>query len=293
MLALSASTSGEEGDDDVAGRIRSVKPELLEDEAVATLSHGAWRLFVSLFLLADDYGNARGDARYLNGAVFWGAQMSVDEVTALLIEMEKLVIVYDARGQRYVSLRGWEKHQRVDHPGKPRVPGPDDEDATLVDLRTVLGKVPEDLAKPTETVAPDLRSDLDHDHDHILPGGGPVLPGLGIVPKLDVEGGLDKGRKLTLRAKVEASSYIEWFNKHFDREFRVIDTVLRDVKKLLKDGYDQKDMRRVAWFKRSEWLDNPEMVKYLRPETLLRPSKFGGYLDEAKSTMYKKEQRRE
>lgn len=285
----SASISGEEGADDVAGRIRSVKPELLEDEAVATLSHGAWRLFVSLFLLADDYGNARGDARYLNGAAFWGVTMSVDEVTSLLIEMEKLVVVYDARGQRYVSLRGWEKHQRVDHPGKPRVPGPDDDDATLVDLRALLGKIPAGLAKPTETVAPDLRSDLDHDHDHILPGQAPVLPGIGVAPKVEVGAPLDKGRKLTLRAKAEAMSYIEWFNKNFDRDFRVIDTVIRDVKKLLSQNYDQKDMRRVAWFKRSEWNNNPDMVKYLRPETLLRPSKFGSYLDEAKSTMYRKD----
>jgi uncharacterized phage protein (TIGR02220 family) len=286
-MELSASTSGEE-DETLAGRIRSVKPELLEDEAVATLSHGAWRLFVSLFLLADDYGNARGDARYLNGAVFWGAQVSVDDVTRFLAELSRLVVVYDVRGQRYVSLMGWDKHQRVDHPGKPRVPGSDDAESTLVDLSAFLGNVPENLAKGSESLAPDLRSDLDHDHDHdhMISGQVPSLPGLGKVPEADAGAPLDKAKRIGLRAKVEATSYVEWFNRRFERNYRVIEPVIRDIKKLLMQGYTQKDMRKVAWFKRSKWLNDKDMAQYLRPSTLLRPSKFGEYLDDARSSMF-------
>ena len=54
----------------MAGRIRSIKPELLEDEKAAALSDAAWRLFVSSWLLADDYGCFRAGPRYL-AALVW------------------------------------------------------------------------------------------------------------------------------------------------------------------------------------------------------------------------------
>jgi len=44
----------------VAGRIRCIKPELLEDERTAGLSHEAFRLFIGLILLSDDEGNGPG-----------------------------------------------------------------------------------------------------------------------------------------------------------------------------------------------------------------------------------------
>ena len=49
----------------MAGRIRSIKPELLDDEVAAGLSDAAWRLFVSSWILADDHGCFRAGARYL------------------------------------------------------------------------------------------------------------------------------------------------------------------------------------------------------------------------------------
>lgn len=42
----------------MAGRIRSIKPEILDDEKCASLSH---------LEIADDYGNLRGDPDYVRG----------------------------------------------------------------------------------------------------------------------------------------------------------------------------------------------------------------------------------
>ena len=111
----------------MAGRIRSIKPELLEDDKTSSLSDAAWRLFVSLWLLADDYGNARAGGRYLS-AMVW--QDTTRDANAPMLELAQLDLVktYSCKGQPYVSICGWSKHQRVDNAGKPRVPGPSEQD---------------------------------------------------------------------------------------------------------------------------------------------------------------------
>lgn len=50
------------------------------------------------------------------------------------------------------------------------------------------------------------------------------------------------------------------------------------VKARLKEGFTVEDMKLVIDKKCSEWLNNPEMAKFLRPETLFGP-KFEGYLN--------------
>jgi hypothetical protein len=109
----------------MAGRIRSIKPELLEDDKTANLSHEGWRCFVSLLLLADDYGNFRAHPALLEGAIFWGCPSS-QGMAPLMRELAEagLITTYTVRDQLYGHLNGWARHQRVDKPGKPRCPGP-------------------------------------------------------------------------------------------------------------------------------------------------------------------------
>ncbi|MFA5235216.1 MAG: hypothetical protein WC390_12535, partial [Sulfurimonas sp.] len=85
------------------GRIRTIKPELLEDEKTSALDHESFRLFVGLILLADDYGNARASGRYLNGAVFHSCGR-VKGAVADLNELARvgLVALYEGGGQAYV-----------------------------------------------------------------------------------------------------------------------------------------------------------------------------------------------
>lgn len=111
----------------MAGRIRSIKPELLDDNKACDLSDTAWRLFVSSWLLADDHGNLRADRRYLASQVW---QDTTRDADAPLHELAKagLVRVYCVRGSRYANIPGWARHQRIDNAGKPRVPGIDERD---------------------------------------------------------------------------------------------------------------------------------------------------------------------
>lgn len=107
----------------MSGRIRSIKPEILDDEEAADLSDPAWRLWVSLWVLADDYGNARASARYL-AALVWQDTRQAAKVPGLLSELASAnrIVRYEVAGQPYAHIRNWEKHQRIDNAGKPKVP---------------------------------------------------------------------------------------------------------------------------------------------------------------------------
>jgi len=139
------------------GRIRSLKPEWLEDELLVMCSSDARTLSVALILLADDYGNGRAGRVQLSGRVFPLSE-SLDTLDKALGELVRIRYagIYNADGQSYFSIRNWDKHQRVDKPGKPRVPGPPD---------NLFEKVPETLAKVPDSLAPDQDLDQDQDHD--------------------------------------------------------------------------------------------------------------------------------
>lgn len=106
------------------GRIRTIKPEILDDEKTARLSHLGWRTFVSMMLLADDYGNMRAAPQYLQAQIMWGRPDG--DISDAIGELEDagLVLRYEVNGQEYLNISGWHKHQKVDRPGRPRVPGP-------------------------------------------------------------------------------------------------------------------------------------------------------------------------
>ncbi len=142
----------------MAGRIRSIKPEILDDEVVAALPHLEFRLFVSMFVMADDYGNLGGVAARVKGTALWGATDSVDRVKAALEHMAEvgLIEIYRVRGQAFIHLSGWAKHQKVDKPGKPIYPGPDQADSSGYDDSRESRESPD---VPREGLAPDL----DHD----------------------------------------------------------------------------------------------------------------------------------
>jgi len=116
----------------MSGRIRTIKPELLEDERVSRLSSNAFRLFVAAILLSDDYGNFRWASKWLQGQVFWGLDtVTLEDVIAAQAELvgevqgEGLVCSYTHATQWYAHVKNWQRHQKVDRPGKPRVPTPE------------------------------------------------------------------------------------------------------------------------------------------------------------------------
>lgn len=142
-------------------RIRTLKPEILDDERTASLTDAAFRLLVAAILLADDYGNLQAEPRWITRRVWWAhdkppkAQDALAELVAA-----GLIIVYEVRGQTYLSIRTWSKHQRIDNAGKPRVPAPNDPDARNHTDAETRGDSPRNSASRG-----DSPPDPDPDHD--------------------------------------------------------------------------------------------------------------------------------
>lgn len=86
-----------------------------------------------------------------------------------------------------------------------------------------------------------------------------------------------------LAAQEACGSWVEWFNRRFNRSFRVTQELTKLVAALLTRGYSEKpDMRGVALYLRSRWEDDERMAPHLVPSTILRPTKFPERLDLAR-----------
>ena len=104
----------------MAGRIRTIKPEWLEDE-IALQDSDTRVASIGLILLADDHGRGRANEVILGSAIFPGSHEKIRETLARLSRLGFLSL-YEVRGQVYFQIMNWARHQRVDKPGKPRVP---------------------------------------------------------------------------------------------------------------------------------------------------------------------------
>lgn len=145
-------------------RIRTVKPEMLDDEKVAALPHLAWRLFVSLIMTSDDYGNQHGAVAKIRGTALWATDATDADIREALARLSRdsLVALYEVRGQAYVAICGWSKHQKVDKPGRPIVPGPEQADSQACGIRENLAT---NSREPRENLAPDQDQERDLDQE--------------------------------------------------------------------------------------------------------------------------------
>lgn len=145
----------------MAGRIRMLRPELLDDEVMASLSSDAWRIAVALVLLADDFGNVRFSDRYIGANVFQDTGRDVGSACLELVD-RKLVTEYSVEGQRYAAIKGWTVEdgrfrQRLDNASRrSRVPGPEKDDGTNV--RVVSAEPAASPPPPPDTLAARARA---------------------------------------------------------------------------------------------------------------------------------------
>ena len=156
----------------VNGRIRTIKPELLDDEVTAGLSDREFRLLIGCILGADDLGNLRASARQLRAAIWWARDdaPTIEQVQHALDYLAstttKLLEPYSTKGQRYAHIRTWDRHQKIDKPGKPKVPSPSEADMvgwiredssnrahSVGSIREALASGPDPSREPSESAA--------------------------------------------------------------------------------------------------------------------------------------------
>lgn len=148
-------------------RIRTIKPEVLSDPKASRLSHSAWRLWVSMWTLADDAGNLPGDPAWLSAQIFW-AQSADIELALAELKGAGFIRPYYMDGEWLLHIGGWEKHQKIDRPSGGKFKSPD-EQAFLVGSsypREPSRAIDEPSMVTREGSCKD--HDLDHDLDRTL-----------------------------------------------------------------------------------------------------------------------------
>lgn len=76
--------------------------------------------------------------------------------------------------------------------------------------------------------------------------------------------------------------FINWFNELSGKHFKNVESNRKLIRARLNEGYTKEDLAKVVKLKVNQWKDNPEMNRYLRLSTLLAPSHFDNYLQEAR-----------
>lgn len=274
----------------MAGRIRSIKPEILEDERSAGLSSDAWRLWVSMWLLADDHGRLRGNHHYLEGQVFWLAKPR--ESLAKMLESlasQHLIVRYEVNGQKYIEVRNWNKHQKVDHPGKPRVPSPEE---GVVEENQQPGPISsresrETLATPSESLATDLRSGPPTSDQDLRPRPvpAPVLepptpePLALASPSAQLRATKPKVKNLDQWQK-QAEPLLAELNaarkrvRPSSRDYSATTDNLRFIAERLQRGATEADVKHVILVREAECRSSPDAFQWFDAVTPFRPEPF-------------------
>jgi hypothetical protein len=115
----------------MAGRIRSIKPELRELAAFAALTDRAVRLYFGILSLVDDTGRCPAGASFLAGAIWFARPCAANLVGKALAELAtaKIVSPYEVNGAPFLEIVGWTvqggpTHQRIEKPQPGRYPRP-------------------------------------------------------------------------------------------------------------------------------------------------------------------------
>lgn len=108
-------------------RIRTLKPEVWAHEKIARLREQERLLFVVLVTMADDEGRLRELPRAIIGHGYPHDRISERQITSRLaaLERELLIVRYGCGRERYIAIRGWKNHQRIDKPRTSQYPAPD------------------------------------------------------------------------------------------------------------------------------------------------------------------------
>lgn len=102
-------------------RLRTVKPEYWTDEHVGQCSMPARLLFIGTWNFADDHGGLSRSAKQLKAQIFPYDNIDCEPLIQELLNAG-LLVEYEVDGKKYLHVRGFRKHQKVEKPAAPRIP---------------------------------------------------------------------------------------------------------------------------------------------------------------------------
>jgi hypothetical protein len=102
-------------------RIRTVKPDYWTDERVGECSVSARLLFIACWNFADDHGGLDRSSKQLKAQAFPYDAIDCEPLVQELLNAG-LLVEYAVDAKKYLHIKGFRKHQKVEKPAKPRIP---------------------------------------------------------------------------------------------------------------------------------------------------------------------------
>jgi len=102
-------------------RVRTIKPEFWTDRRVGECSASARLLFIATLNFADDEGGLDRSAKQLKAQAFPYDNIDCEALVQELLSVG-LLIEYEVSGNKYLHIKNFRKHQRIDKPQKARIP---------------------------------------------------------------------------------------------------------------------------------------------------------------------------
>lgn len=128
-------------------RIRSIKPEFWTDEKVLLCSIPARLLFIGTWNQADDYGNLDASPIQLKTRILPGDAVEVGPLVAELVTAG-LLDEYSTNDKKYLHIKNFPRHQKIDRPSGPRCPLPDGSPTTPRGTREGSARTPRVFDEP-------------------------------------------------------------------------------------------------------------------------------------------------
>lgn len=163
-------------------RIRTIKPELWQDEKLAVLDPLTRLVFLGLISMADDAGRLVDNVKSIDGFIFPETEDSAKDALGILARLSRILRYEASNGQRVIQITNWQRHQRVDHPNKYVLPPPPLEVVAAVQDTPISVETRENSARittkslaTTSTSTPTSTNDPDPDLQTQAAGAGKNL----------------------------------------------------------------------------------------------------------------------
>jgi hypothetical protein len=107
-------------------RIRTIKPDFFTSLPVAELAVEARLTFIGLWTHCDDEGRCIDDARLIKAALWPLDDRTSQDVEGDLeaLSERSLILRYVVDGRRFIAVRGWREHQRINRATLSHYPAP-------------------------------------------------------------------------------------------------------------------------------------------------------------------------
>lgn len=108
-------------------RIRTIKPEVWQDDNFGNVNFESRLLFLGLVTQADDDGRLVGAPSLIRSQIFpFDSRLTLTRVKSWLEELQKagLIVLYEHNKNPYIALPKWGNHQKINRPRPSKLPPP-------------------------------------------------------------------------------------------------------------------------------------------------------------------------